>query len=62
MAPDVEKYTQRYLKDKNIDDMEWTPGMLILTTDWFAKLYIAACFVQWLSQRDVEKAKCGSLI
>lgn len=30
MAPDVEKYTQRYLKQRNIDDMEWTPGTLIL--------------------------------
>lgn len=48
MAPDVEKYTQRYLKQRSIDDMEWTPGALILTTDadWFVKLYTADCFVQ----------------
>lgn len=59
MGSDVEKYTQRYLKQRNIDDMEWTPGtsIPILSTDAdsYAKIYPVACFVKGLSQRDVDR-------
>lgn len=59
MGSDVEKYTQRYLKQRNIDDMEWTPGTSIAIfsadADRYAKIYPAACFVKGLSQRDVDR-------
>lgn len=59
MGPDVEKYTERYLKQRNIDEMEWTPGTSISTlstdADRYAKIYPAACFVKGLSQTGVDK-------
>lgn len=55
MGPEVEKYTERYLKQRTIDDMEWTPGMSTCSGLIILQNLLNWCFLTIIGLYSVKK-------